>query len=56
MAIHVITNTTSRRHPEATGWVIDANGYLHVTVKDNGNCASYHPSAWWSVEREEDAK
>lgn len=56
MSIHVITNSTSRTHPEGTGWHIDENGYLHITVTGNGNCASYHPSAWWSVERYEDAK
>lgn len=41
--------------PQATGWVVD-NGYLHVIVKDNGNCATFHPSAWLSVERDEAAK
>lgn len=53
MSIHVITKEYTKTHPEATGWVIDEHGYLHITVQGNGNCASYHPSAWWSVEREE---
>lgn len=54
----IFVNTTfsdCAEYKQATGWVVD-NGYLHVMVKDNGNCATFHPSAWLSVERDEDAK
>lgn len=57
MSIHVRTHEAIpiQSFPQATGWVVD-NGYLHVIVKDNGNCATFHPSAWLSVERVEAAK
>jgi hypothetical protein len=55
MSIHVITKETSRTFPDATGWHVDENGYLHITVQGNGNCATFHPTTWMSVEREEAA-
>jgi hypothetical protein len=58
MTIHVSTTDdfSPRSFPNATGWHVDENGYLHVTVTSKGNCATFHPQSWRSVEREETAK
>ena len=53
MSIHVVTKESSGTHRDATGWVVDDHGYLHVTKQGNGNVATYHAGAWISVERYE---
>lgn len=52
MAIRVNTHSTGiDRFNAATGWHVDDNGYLHVIEAGKGNLATFHPSAWQSVER-----
>ena len=54
MSIHVsVDEFETLEFPHATGWVVDPQGYLHVTVKDNGNCATFQPRAWTYVSRVE---
>jgi hypothetical protein len=58
MSIHVTANDLNPRRffPEATGWHVDEEGRLHVTKTGAGNLATFHASAWRSVERVENAK
>lgn len=42
---------------DATGWHVDDEGHLHITKSGGGNVATYHATAWATVERAlEDAK
>lgn len=36
---------------DANGWHVDDDGRLHITKSGGGNIATYHASAWATVER-----
>ncbi|MCO4257398.1 hypothetical protein [Pseudarthrobacter cellobiosi] len=58
MTIHVSPTNASipvRSFTEATGWHVDDDGRLHVTKSGGGNIATFHPTAWATVERAPEA-
>jgi hypothetical protein len=52
---HGVNTTDSQIFPESTGWHVDDAGRLHVTAVSKGNTATFHPSAWISVEKQPEA-